>query len=273
MRNETVLLVVFGLLAFDGAARAEVTIPDPGTFVVDRAGIFDAPTRHKLEGWLRDLEEKTTAQVKVLTVATTDGEPFFDFVQRHAELWKLGRAGQDNGVLIVVAVHDQKYQIQVGYGLEGVLPDQWCGSLGRKVFVPNFRQRNYARGLYHGTIAVANKIADGANVTLSGVPDIRHRGRRVSPKGMACGGLVPLVIIILLSSMSRRSRYRGRGRWGGGGMLQGVLLGSILSGALRGGGRSHWGGGFGGGSFGGGFGGGSFGGGGGFGGGGAGGGW
>ena len=67
MRNDAVLLVVLGVLALDGAARAEVTISDPGTFVIDRAGIFDAPSRRKLEGWLRDLEAKTTAQVKVLT--------------------------------------------------------------------------------------------------------------------------------------------------------------------------------------------------------------
>jgi len=268
MRNSALLLIVFGVLALDGTARAEVTIPDPGTFVIDRAGVFDAHTRQKLERWLGDLEAKTTAQVKVLTVSTTDGEPFFDFVQHHAELWKLGQAGKDNGALIAVAVDDRRYRIQVGYGLEGVLPDQWCGSLGREVFEPNFRQLNYAGGLYNGTIAVANKIADDAKVTLSGVPSLRHRGGKASPKGMVCGGLVPFVIImILLSSMSRRGRYRRR--WGGGGLLEAVFWGSVLNSAFRGGGRSHWGGG----SFGGGFGGGSFGGGGGFGGGGAGGSW
>lgn len=277
MRANTgaMVLVGWGAVLAATPARAEVTVADPGLFVVDRANVFDAGTRRKLEGWLRELEQKTTAQVKVLTVMTTEGEPFFGFVQRHAELWKLGQKGKDNGALIAIAVADNKYRIQVGYGLEGVLPDGWCGSLGREVLVPHFRQNNFARGLYVGTVTIANKIADDANIQLSGIPKIRHRGR-ASRGGVACGGLIPLfVIFMVVMSSSRRGRYRSR--WGGGGFMQAMLIGSVLNGMMGGRRGSSWGGGgFGGGfgsGFGGGFGGGSFGGGGGFGGGGAGGSW
>ncbi|HUU85199.1 MAG TPA: TPM domain-containing protein, partial [Phycisphaerae bacterium] len=128
-------LTAAALLLVSGAARAEVTIPDPGTFVVDRANVIDAQYENALEGWLRELEQKTTAQVKVLTVATTDGEDWFGFVQRHAELWKLGQADPENGALIALkpksAVESGEIRVHSGRGLEGPLPDSWCGSASR----------------------------------------------------------------------------------------------------------------------------------------------
>ncbi len=265
------MIAVIGLGVSAHRAVAKVTIQDPGTFVVDRAGIIDDRVERQLEGWLRELEQKTTAQVKVLTVPTTDGEDFFSFVQRHAELWKLGRAGRDNGVLIAVSVQERKDRIHVGYGLESILPDSWCGSMRRKFLVPQFKRGQFSEGLFQGVVAVANKVADAANVTLTGIPDFRYAASNGSPGPAVCGvGLVPFIVfIILISSMSRRRRYYGR--WGGGRLMEGLFWGAMIN-NMMGGRRSSWGGGgFGGGS-GGGFGG-SFGGGGRFGGGGAGGSW
>ena len=191
----------------------------------------------------------------MLTVPTTDGEDFFGFVQRHAELWKLGRKGKDNGVLIVLvpksARRKGQVRIQSGYGHEGVLTDSWCGSLSRKVANDYFRAGRYGEGVFAMTVIVANKIANAANVKLTGMPKVRYgRSRRVRNGGFACGGMTPLIIMMVLMSAGRRRRNYGR--WGGGGMLQGMLLGSMMGGML-GGGRSSWGGG---GGFGGGFGGG-----------------
>ena len=101
----------------------EILISDPGTYVVDTAGVIQTSDRRQLEGWLRELEQKTTAQVKVLTVQTTEGEDIFSFVQRHAEAWKLGQKGKDNGALIALALQERRVRIHTGYGLEGVLPD------------------------------------------------------------------------------------------------------------------------------------------------------
>jgi len=260
-----------GAAASAPSAQAAVTVRDPGTYVVDNAGIIDDGFERQLEGWLRELEQKTTAQVKVLTVPTTDGEDLFTFVQRHAELWKLGRSGRDNGVLIAVSMKEREDRIHVGYGLESVLPDSWCGSLRRQTFVPHFKQGRFSDGLYQGVVAIANKVADATNVTLTGIPDFRHRGTRAAPPTAFCGaGLVPIIVLILVvTSMSRRSRYYGR--WGGG-LARGLFWGSIINSMMSGGRRSGWGGGGFGGGFGGSFGG-SFGGGGRFGGGGAGGRW
>lgn len=279
--NAPLRLVMFGIVALSvGSLRAEqITVKDPGTFVVDQAGIIDDAIERRLEGWLKELEQKTTAQVKVLTVRTTGDEDFFGFVQRHATLWNLGRKGKDNGALIVVALKNRKVRIHTGYGLEGPLPDAWCKGIVDDVFVASFRSGRFSDGIYTGVVMTANKVAGEYKVQLSGAPkfkyDPRRGGRRGRRRGVIpfCGGgAVPfIVVMVIVSSLSRRRRHHGR--WGGGGgMLGGLVLGSILSSALRGGGSSHWGGG-GGGFGGGGFGGGSFGGGGGFGGGGAGGSW
>jgi len=248
-------------------AHAEINIADPGTFVVDRADIIDASVERNLENWLRELEQKSTAQVKVLTVPTIEGEDVFGFSQRHAEAWKLGRKGKDNGALVVVALKEREFRIQTGYGLEPTLPDSWCGSLHREVIIPSFRAGKYSDGLNNAVMAIANRVADASNVQLTGIPSYRHAPRRVGvPRGV--WGIPLPVIIILILLLTRRRRHRRR--WGGG-LGDAIFWGSVLNNLGRGG-RSWGGGGFGGGFGGGGFGG-SFGGGGRFGGGGGGGRW
>ena len=259
----TMAIVVAVVCLAGPFANAEINVPVPSTHVADRAGLFDAGTAAHLDGWLTELEQKTGAQVIVLTVDTTEGEDVHGFSLRHAESWKLGQKGKDNGALIAVAVQDRKYFIQVGYGLEGVLPDAFCATVGRRFFVPNFRKGNYAGGLVGGTVAIANQIADDAGVQISGIPSYRAPTSTRGAGGM--GGFFTLLFAVAIITSVFRSRKRGRGYWGTGGFWQMMLLGSLLGGPS--GRRGSWGGG--------GFGGGSFGGGGGgmFGGGGAGGSW
>ena len=218
---------------------AAVTIQDPGTFVVDRAGLISADVERRLEGYLRELEQKTTAQVKVLTVKSLDGEDVFGFAQRHAELWKLGRKGKDNGVLIVVVpkTRAQKghIRIQTGYGEEGAVPDSWSGSLSRETVSRYLKRNQYSEGIFFATVAVANKIADEANVKLSGIPAHRFDGSRGRRRGKAvcAGGFVPfIVLMMIMSSLGRRRRHYGR--WGGGGMMQGLMFGAIMGNMLGG---------------------------------------
>jgi len=262
-------LAALVIVAVTRAAFAEVTVPFPKSYVTDLANIVEAGMEQRLEGWLAELNQKTKAFVLVLTVPTTDGEPFFDFVQRHAGLWDKKATGTGIGAIICVAIKERQVRIHTSYGLEHILPDSWCGSVSRNNIAANFKRGQFSQGVYEGTVAVANKIADAREITLTGIPNIRCSGRyrgsgTASVGGAICGGLMPLIVIVLIFSsvFGRRRRY---GAWRGGGLLEGLLWGSILSSSLRGG-RSSWGGGsslggFGGGGFGG-FGGGGFGGGG-----------
>jgi uncharacterized protein len=262
LRPASWLLAIALAASFAPRAAAEVTVDDPGTFVVDKASVIDTATKEKLEGYLDELQRKTTAQVKVLTVPTTDGEDIFAFAQRHFERWKLGQRGKDNGVLIVVAVKDHKVWIHTGYGLEGALPDSWEGTLSRKIRDQYFREGRYSDGILEMALAVANKVADEQGVKLEGVPPVRHRAKEPMPPVFFCGLFLVLIILFWLLNLRQRNRYRSA--WGGN-------LGPVAWGSTFGGG-SPWsgGGGFGGGFGGGMGGGGSFGGGGDSGGGGAG---
>ena len=133
------------VLALPGLVCGAVTLKDQGTFVMDHAGVIDARTKRGLEALLSELARKTGAQVKVLTVATTEGEDFFGFVQRHAESWKLGQKGKDNGVLIALRKKSSnetgKVRIHPGYGLEPLLPDSWCGARALFCVVSPMRER------------------------------------------------------------------------------------------------------------------------------------
>ena len=114
------LLLILLLWAYPAVAPAVTpAIPaHPSQYVVDLAGVFDAPTEARLNAMLHDLEAKTTAQMVVLTLKSLDGEPIENFSHQTAVKWGIGQKGKDNGVLLTVAVKDHKYRIEVGYGLE-----------------------------------------------------------------------------------------------------------------------------------------------------------
>jgi uncharacterized protein len=245
-------IIIFLLMPFVAAAADGM----PASYVVDEAGIISADARQTLAGMLQELEQKTGAQMIVLTVPTTEGIPIEQFALQKAEAWKLGQKGKDNGLLMVIAVNDRKYRIEVGYGLESVVPDSLAGSIARSYLVPQFKAGNYTKGVTDTASVIATTIAGAQGVKLSGVPEVTPVQKR--SQGFPAGFLI-FLILFLLFAFSSRSRS--------GGLLQALILGSLLSGhGSRGSGGF---GSFGGGGFGG-FGGG---GGGGFGGGGASGGW
>ncbi len=230
-----------------------VTVRDPGTFVVDEAHLLRPDTKQKLEDLLAKLEQATTDQVKVLTVPSLGGEDVFSFAQRHYDLWKLGKKEKSNGALIVVAVQEHQIRIHAGYGLEGALPDSWCGSLSREVAENYFRTGNFNDGINYLTVAVVNKVADDANVKIAGAPNIRHVVPQNNP-------ILPLLIVIVMLAMifggmyvqyiQQRNNPLGRRSQSGG--WYGGFGGGGWGGGSFGGGWGGGGGDFGGGSFGGG---------------------
>jgi uncharacterized protein len=210
--------LAFALVA--SAALAVVDVQDPGTFVVDNANVLDGDTRQKLENLLKQLEQKTTTQVKLLTVPTLDGEDIFTFSQRHADRWKLGQKDKDNGALIVFALKDRRVRIHTYYGLEGTLPDSWIGTLSRHIAQEYFRPGNYSEGLDQMVRSVAQRVADEAGVKLDNAPPPRFMPP--PPPAIPAGFflcafillflLIPAVLIYLFRNRHRR-RPRKRGAW------------------------------------------------------------
>jgi uncharacterized protein len=126
--------------------------------VVDNAEILKPDTRKRLADELRQHEQRTTNQVAVLTVPTLQGESVEEYAVRVFEHWKLGKKGKDNGVLVVVAPQDRRMRIEVGYGLEGVLPDATAARIIRNVMTPRFKDGDYDGGIAQGVDAIVAQL-------------------------------------------------------------------------------------------------------------------
>ncbi|MEN8262807.1 MAG: TPM domain-containing protein [Nitrospirota bacterium] len=241
-----VCLIIFISL---GAAVsfAEINIPArPRNHVVDQAGIIDANMEAGLNRYLLELEQKTTAQMVILTINSLEGESIEDLTLRIAhDKWKLGQKGKDNGALLLVSLQDRRYRFEIGYGLEGILPDSLVGSIGRQYLVPYFKEGDYSKGIMVATLAVINTIASDAGVEIAGMP--KMRGRYASPYGKVTqrkptllGKVLSVLFVIGLIYMfirhprlfllfimmnmlggGRRSGWGGSGGFGGGGSFGG----------------------------------------------------
>ncbi len=173
MRNMKRLLLSIILTAsvLIAGAYAE-TIPKPHDWVNDFAGAISAEHRDKIASIIRELEQKTGAEIFVLTVTSIAPHDEKSYARMIFDSWKPGKMGKDNGVLVLLAVKERRWRIETGYGFEGILPDGRYGEIGRNYMVPYFKQGEYGKGLYNGVAAIANIIAKDANITLSVMPSL-----------------------------------------------------------------------------------------------------
>lgn len=226
------------------AWAAEVMPPAPAAYFNDYATAVSRETAKALNQALEDFEKQNSSQVVVAIFPKMESPSSVqDFVHRMFINWKIGQKGKDNGVLLAVFVQDRKLWIEVGYGLEGALPDARAKRIIEDEITPNFKSGNYDGGLQAGVNAILQSIR--GEYKGSGRTVAQNRNRRNQGPG-----LVPILIIafFVISALARIARSRGtvyrRTGWGsswtgwGGGW---------------GGGGGNWGGGGSGGSFGGGF--------------------
>lgn len=130
-------------------------LPKPSGAINDFAQVLSASDVQTLTALAEDVERTTGAEIAVATVTSLDGLTVEEYATKLFAAWGIGQAGQDNGVLILVAPSERVMRIEVGYGLEGVLPDGLAGQIIRETFSPAFRDGNYGRGIVEGTTRVA----------------------------------------------------------------------------------------------------------------------
>jgi uncharacterized protein len=133
-------------------------LPRPDGYVNDYAAILDADAETYLEDFLTTLERDTSAEVAVATVESLDGMTIEEYANRLFQEWGIGNRQKDNGVLLLVAPRDREVRIEVGYGLEGVLPDGLAGDIIRNDIIPEFRANNFPRGVGRGVDRIARII-------------------------------------------------------------------------------------------------------------------
>lgn len=275
------------LFAAGAIAADEVAVPPLKARVTDLTGTLSAPQIQTLDARLRGFEQRKGSQIAVLILPTTQPETIEQYSIRVADAWKVGRAKVDDGVILVVAKNDRKLRIEVGYGLEGAIPDAIVKRVVSDVIAPHFRTGDFYGGIAAGTDALMQLIegeplpvpkwepesaAQGTDygslivlllvlATVGGAILSRVLGRSVGAvgtgalagfaawavSGILLVGAVAAVAVFILALFSAASGF-GRGRYGGwGGGWPGGFGGF-------GGGRGGFGGGFsgGGGGFGGG---------------------
>ena len=210
-------------------ATAEVAVPPLRAHVTDLADTLDAGQRATLEGTLANFETERGAQIAVLIVPTTAPEAIEQYAIRVAEQWKLGRKGVDDGVLLLVAKQDRALRIEVGYGLEGVIPDAIANRIVEDVIVPYFKRGDYAGGIQAGVQQLMRLIEGEA------LPLPTQRG---PPAGGAEANLPLLIMGALAVGLLLRAifgRLLGAGLTGiGAGVLASWMFGSLFFGLLLG---------------------------------------
>ena len=245
MKHALLALTLLLLCAVPSRA-AEVIPPKPAGYFNDYAGVVSKEAALRFNEQLAQFERETSNQVVVAVYRQmqTDSD-IADYTRRVAQAWGVGQAERRNGAVLFVFIGDRNLYIQVGYGLEGVLPDVTAFDITERHIKPPFRTRNYEGGLATG-IELMLKAIRGE---YTGTGKTAAEGN--SGKTGAWPLLLPLLFFVLLIYIStRKSRRRGWGYSGTGGPFIGGWSGGGSSGSSSGGGFSGFSGG--GGSFGGG---------------------
>ena len=247
-----VLAILFGGLA----AALDTSKLKPTGYVNDFAHVISARSAAELEAYCGNVERATGAQFAIVTVDSLDEEPIEDVAVRLFSQWGIGKKGTNEGLLVLLAIKDRKNRVEVGYGLEPIIPDGYAGGVLRGIR-PILRQGDYGGALLSAAEQFGQRVAESKGVAIEGSP----ARRTDSGEAPAAGGLVGLIFAFILLVIFLRAISGRGGRGGGsglGGFLTGMILGNMMGGRGGGGGGGWGGGGFGGGS--GGFGGGGFGG-------------
>jgi uncharacterized protein len=206
----------------------------PEGYVSDFAHVLDPSARKELDDYCAQLERSTGAQLALVTIPSLDGEPVEDVANLLFRKWGIGQKGKNEGALLLLAVNDRRSRLEVGYGLEPILPDGSSGSVLRAMR-PSLRAGNYSQALADAAREIGGKIAAAKGVQVPGTAPLRRS--KPAPEGFPWEVLLIVggVLLVMLLMSGGRGRPGGFGGGGGGGnFLLGMLAGQLLSGGSRG---------------------------------------
>lgn len=225
--------------------------PQPPRLVNDLANLFSSEQIARLEQKLVAYDDSTSTQIAVVTVQSLGDWEISEFAFAIGDAWGVGQQGQDNGLVIAIAVSDRKVFLATGRGLEGALPDVLCSRIVQNIIVPAFREGRYFEGI--------DRAVDAAILAIGGEFVRELEAPEFPVLGFVIFFLFVILLIVLLARIMPKTP--GGGQINRRGWTGPLVIGTPRSTGWGGGSRGFGGGGFGGGGFGG-FGGGSFGGGG-----------
>jgi len=241
-RPPLVLCALLVLVAIAPAFADDISKIVPQGYVTDLAGVIPGETRQRLEALCTELEQKTGAQLAIVTVRSLDDRPVEDYAVDLFKHLGVGAKKQDTGVLLLVAPNDRKYRVEAGYALEPIITDARAGDAGRAM-VPLLRQNDYGSAIEVAAWQLAKYIADDKGITLSGTPPRRPVSRQHPNGGFPISPWVAFVVLFVIFQLfSSVARSASAGRRGRAGCMDGCWW--ILPFLAGGGGRGGWGGGY-----------------------------
>ncbi|MGA8304038.1 MAG: TPM domain-containing protein, partial [Candidatus Acidiferrales bacterium] len=210
--------VCLTLLLFVGSvAHAEKTDQlKPQGYVNDFAGVLSASAKAQLTALCTEVDQKAHAQIAVVTVKSLDGHPVEDFTLDLATKWGVGPKQSASGVMILIATEDRKSRVEVGYGLEPILPDGKVGGFLREA-VPMLRNNDYDGALSLVTRRIADVIAADRGVTLSGSAPLPARRAPPQDTGWSIGQILLVLFIIFVVYWFMKGSGGGRSNYTRGG--------------------------------------------------------
>jgi uncharacterized protein len=231
VRLKILFASVLLLVSFVSSAQNIPPRPNPPRLVNDFAGVLSPGEVQQLEQQLVNYDDTTSNQIAIVTVKTLDDYPIDEYALKILRDWGVGNKRTNNGIVILAAIEDRKIRIEVGYGLEGAIPDITANHIIQNDIAPNFRSGNYYEGLSKASASII-KAAAGEYKAPKG-----YRPKKTG-KGFPIGLIVFVIIMIAL--------FAGRSRGGGGGFMSrrgSGWLGPFILGNMVGRGSSGWGGG------------------------------
>ena len=243
MSKNRSLAAALGLFLFVGlVGTALAQSPDipksPDRWVTDKAGFLSVPAAAALDSTLEDFERSTGRQVLVYIDGTTGGIPLEDWASRAFQAWKVGRKGLDDGLAVFIMAADRKIRIEVGYGLEALVPDITAGRIINDIMVPAIRNGENDKAVRDGVSALLGVISGEPGAAGAGETGARTTRRLSTGEKILAGAAILFFLILFITNPSLAlwllfSLLSG-GRGGGGGSGRGSFSG--------GGGRSGGGG-------------------------------
>lgn len=256
----TFSLLIFCLLFTINASSSE-TFPSPTNYkyINDYTNTIDKSTIKKIISIGKELEDKTSAQAIIVVIDTTNGTPIEDYANKLFRAWGIGEKNKDNGFLILLALDDKAWKVEVGRGLEGAVPDVLTNRVMQEIAKPNFINGDYSEGLLNSYSVFSDYIASEYGVTLDKslnvtLPNESNLNGRKEGK-LAIGLLLLLIFADIFLNRGRisssilhllfwNSFFNGNGRGGPGGFgggSSGGDFGGYGGGSSNGGGSSgNW---------------------------------
>jgi len=193
-----VLLLLFFLLSTGLVWAKEPNYPQSSGYVNDFAGVLSQEEQGKLETLCQKLEQKTGAEMAIVSVPSVAPLDTKEYAVKLFEKWKIGKKGKDNGILVLLALQEKRIEIEVGYGLEGVVNDAKAGEILDKYVVPYFKEGKFGDGLYSGAVEIATLIAQEGQGE-------EKRGQKALPPQIKInpwivGGIVMILLLVIFAS-------------------------------------------------------------------------